>query len=124
MFVNARKFSEAADVLKNSTEPIARFLLAKAYEGQNKNEMAISTLKEIVPYGRVFPEIYYRLGMLFGRTGAEAKGYDYLGRFYVETGNFALAKTNLEKAISRYGINSPEAKEALQILDSIEKEKK
>jgi predicted Zn-dependent protease len=121
MFINARKFPEAVDVLKASTEPVARFLLAKAYEGQIKNEMAISALKEIVSYGSVFPEIYYRLGMLYGRTGEEAKGYDYLGRFYVETGKFALAKTNLEKAVSRYGINSPEAKEVLQILDGIKK---
>jgi predicted Zn-dependent protease len=124
MFVNARKFSEAVDVLKTGTEPVAQFLLAKAYEGQSKNEMAISTLKEIVSYGSVFPEIYYRLGMLYGRIGAEAKGYDYLGRFYVETGKFALAKTNLEKAVSRYGINSPEAKEAMQLLDSIKNAKK
>ncbi len=123
MFINARKFSEAVDVLKPGTEPVARFLLAKAYEGQGKNEPAISTLKEIISYGSVFPEIYYRLGMLYGRTGEEAKGYDYLGRFYVETGRLALAKTNLEKAVSRYGINSPEAKEALQLLDSIKKEK-
>ena len=121
MFVNARKFPEAVDVLKTATEPVARFLLARAYEGQNKNEMAISTLKEIVSHGSVFPEIYYRLGMLYGRTGEEAKGYDYLGRFYVETGKFALGKTNLEKAVSRYGINTPEAKEVLQIIESIKK---
>jgi beta-barrel assembly-enhancing protease len=124
MLINTRKFPEAVDVLKTGTEPVALFLLAKAYEGQSKNEMAISTLKGLLSYGSVFPEIYYRLGMLYGRTGAEAKGYDYLGRFYVETGKFPLAKTNLEKAVSRYGINSPEAKEVLQILDSIKNEKK
>jgi predicted Zn-dependent protease len=121
MFINARKFPEAVDVLRVGTEPVARFLLARAYEGQGKNEMALSTLKELLSYGSVFPEIYYRLGMLYGKMGAEAKGYDYLGRFYMETGKFALAKTNLEKAVSRYGINSPEAKEVLQILDSIKK---
>ena len=124
IFINARKFSEAVDVLKNNTDPVARFLLAKAYEGQGKNETAISTLKELLSYGSVFPEIYYRLGMLYGRTGEEAKGYDYLGRFYVETGRFLLAKTNLEKAVSRYGINSRETKEIMQILDSIKNEKK
>ena len=121
MLINARKFPEAVDVLKTGTDPVARFFLAKAYEGQGKNEMALSTFQDILPYGSVFPEIYYRLGMLYGRTGAEAKGYDYLGRFYIETGKFALAKTNLEKAASRYGINSPEAKEALHLLDSIKK---
>ncbi len=119
--INARKFPEAVDVLKNRTDPVALFLLSKAYEGQSKHEMALSTLKKIISYGNVFPEIYYRLGMLYGRTGEEAKGYDYLGRFYVETGKFPLARTNLEKAISRYGINSPEAKEAMQILDGIKK---
>lgn len=124
IFINARKFPEAVDVLKNNTDPVARFLLAKAYEGQGKNETAISTLKELLSYGSVFPEIYYRLGMLYGRTGEEAKGYDYLGRFYVETGRFLLAKTNLEKAVSRYGINSRETKEIMQILDSIKNEKK
>jgi predicted Zn-dependent protease len=123
MFIDAQKFPEAVDVLKTGTEPVARFLLAKAYEGQGKNETAISTLKGLLSYGSIFPEIYYRLGMLYGRTGEEARGYDYLGRFYVETGKLALAKTNLEKAVSRYGINSPEAKEVLQILDSIKKDK-
>ena len=48
MFINARKFPEAVDVLKNGTDPVARFLLAKAYEGQGKNEMALSTFKEIL----------------------------------------------------------------------------
>jgi beta-barrel assembly-enhancing protease len=124
MYANARKFSEAVDVLKNSTDPVSLFLIAKAYEGQGKHEMALSSLTKIVSYGSVFPEIYYRLGMLYGRTGEEAKGYDYLGRFYVETGKLSLAKTNLEKAVSRYGINAPEAKEAMEILDSIKNEKK
>jgi predicted Zn-dependent protease len=119
MFINARKFSEAVDTLKNDTDPVARFLLARAYESQNKYGPALSTLKEILPIGTVFPEIYYRLGMLFGRTGQQAKGHEYLGRFYMETGKFSLARTNLEKAVSLYGINSPEAKAVLQILDGI-----
>jgi predicted Zn-dependent protease len=121
MFINARKFAEAVDILKNNTNPVARFLLAKAYEGLSRNELALSGLKGLLTYGKSFPEIYYRLGMLYGKTGEEARGYDYLGRFYVETGKFALARTNLEKAVSRYGINSPEAKETMQILDSIKK---
>jgi len=124
MLINARRFSEAVDSLKNDTGPVARFLLARAYESQNKYEPALSVLKEILPFGTVFPEIYYRLGMLYGRTGQQAKGYEYLGRFYIETGKFPLARTNLEKAASLYGINSPEAKVVLQILDSIKDNKK
>jgi len=124
MLINARRFTDAVDVLKNDTDPVARFLLARAYEGQNKYEPALSTLREILPLGTVFPEIYYRLGMLYGRTGQQAKGHEYLGRFYIETGKFPLARTNLEKAASLYGINSSEAKAVLQLLDGIKDNKK
>ncbi|MBA4389563.1 MAG: hypothetical protein C0399_01325 [Syntrophus sp. (in: bacteria)] len=124
MFVNARKFQDAIDILKDNRDPIARFLLAKGYDGLGKTEMAVAAFKELLFYGNSFPEVYYRLGMLFGRTGEEAKGYDYLGRFYLETGKFSLAKTNLEKAVSRYGINSPEAREAMRLLDSLKEGRK
>ena len=119
ILINARKYSEAAGILKDRKDLPGRFLLAKALEGEGKNDMALSTFMGLVSYGNILPEIYYRLGMLYGRTGSEANGYYYLGRHYYETGKFPLAKTNLEKAASRYGINSPEAKEALRILDDI-----
>ncbi|HEX2966269.1 MAG TPA: M48 family metalloprotease [Syntrophorhabdaceae bacterium] len=124
MLINARKFSEAIDILKGQTDPVARFLVGKAFEGQGKQDSAISAFIDLVSYGNLLPEIYYRLGMLYGKSGSEAKGYDYLGRYYFETGKFPLAKTNLEKAVSRYGINSSESKEALRILDVMKAEKK
>lgn len=124
MLVNARKFQDAIEVLKDNSDPIARFILAKAYDGLEKNIMAVAAFKELLFYGKSFPEVYYRLGMLFGRTGEEAKGYDYLGRFYLETGKFSLAKTNLEKAVSRYGLNTPEAREAMRLLDSLKEDRK
>ena len=121
MLINARKFQEAVDVLKNGTDPIERFFLAKAYDGLGRNDAAISCLRGLASYGGIFPEIYYRLGMLYGRIGQEARGYEYLGRYYLGTGNFAFARTNLEKAVSRYGINSPEAREVMQLLSDIKK---
>ncbi len=124
MLINARRFSEAVDMLKNQNDPVARFLFGKALEGQGKHEAAISVFVDLAVYGNVLPEIYYRLGMLSGKSGFEGKGYDYLGRYYFETGKFALAKTNLEKAVSRYGINSSESKEALRLLDTMKAEKK
>ena len=122
MLINARKFQDAIEILKDNRDPIAVFLLAKAYDGLGKTEMAIATFKGLLFYGSSFPEVYYRLGMLFGRIGEEARGYDYLGRFYLETGKFALAKINLEKAISRYGINSSEGREAMRLLDSFKED--
>ncbi|HVN96262.1 MAG TPA: M48 family metalloprotease [Syntrophorhabdaceae bacterium] len=121
MLVNARKFREAVEVLKNGTDPIEHFFLAKAYDGLGINDAAISSLKGLTTYGTIFPEIYYRLGMLYGRTGQEAHGYEYLGRYYLATGNLSLARTNLEKAVSRYGINSPEAGELMKLLAEIKR---
>lgn len=121
MLVYARKWKEAEEALEAQKEPIPSFLLAKAYEGNGKTEMAVSTLRNLVPYGPAFPEIYYKLGMLSGRTGKEAEGYEYLGKYYLETGKHDLAKTNLEKAVSRYGINSKEAQELLKLLDGMKK---
>ena len=45
--------------------------------------------------------------MTLGRQGEEGAGYEYLGRYYLETGRDAAARTNLEKAVSKYGINAP-----------------
>ncbi len=121
ILVNVRRFGDAVNVLKGSTSPISRFFLARAYEGNGDRQTAIDVLKELLQYGDVYPEIYYRYGMLLGRASQEAKGYEYLGRFYLQTGREDLARNNLEKAIAKYGINSSEAQEALRLLSTIKK---
>ncbi|MGD0228755.1 MAG: M48 family metalloprotease [Syntrophorhabdales bacterium] len=124
--VTGHRFSEAIAVLENETHPVARYYLAKAYEGQGDLATAGGILGELAPYGDTFPDVYQRMGMVFGRQGNEAGGYEYLGRYYFETGRFPAAKVNLEKAISKYGMNSGEAQEILKLLDRMkpEKEKK
>jgi predicted Zn-dependent protease len=122
MLVDAHRFKEAAVVLKDETYPASRFYLAKAYEGAGDRDMAIDVLGQILRYGNVYPEVYYRYGMLLGRKGQEARGHEYLGRFYLETGRLDIARTHFEKAISRYGINSREAADLLKILDGMKGE--
>jgi predicted Zn-dependent protease len=124
--VAGRRFKEAVAVLGAEDHPVARYFLAKAYEGQGNLAAAGQILKELTPYAGTFPEVYQRMGMVLGRQGNEAGGYEYLGRYYLETGRYKPAKVNLEKAVSKYGINSPEAEEILKILDTIkpDKEKK
>lgn len=119
--VNGRQFANAVEVLKYQQDPISKMFLAKAYDGQGNIEMAAKTYRDLLPYGSVFPEIYYRLGMLTGRMGLEGIGHEYLGRYYLEIGRYDLAKTNIEKAINKYGINSREAQDLLKILDQIKK---
>ncbi len=121
VLVSARKFPEAIRDLREETAPWARFILAKAYEGSGNADMAVETLLELVSYGSILPEIYYRLGMLMGRAGRDAQGHEYLGRYYFELGRLKTAQLNLEKAISRYGINSPEASRLIPLVDEIKK---
>ncbi|MCX5811784.1 MAG: M48 family metalloprotease [Proteobacteria bacterium] len=119
ILVNARQYEDAIGVLRDETSPISRFFLAKAYEGYGDRGMALSLFGELLQYGRIYPEIYHRYGMLLGRSGSQAKGYEYLGRYYLEIGKQQLARSNLEKAITKYGINSQEAKDILKLLGTI-----
>jgi beta-barrel assembly-enhancing protease len=119
MLVNAQRYDEAVSLLRDDPTSVGQYFLARAYEGQGRGEEAIDVLTGLTPYAPAFPEIYRRLGLLAGRTGQEAKGFEYLGRYYVEIGRYDAAKTNLEKAVSKYGINSPKGQELVAILDRI-----
>ncbi len=117
--VNNNRYKEAVEVLSTQTHPIAHFYLAKAYEGQGNFLMAGQIYKELIPYASTYPEAYLRMGMAFGRQGDEGAGYEYLGRYYLETGRDGAAKKNLEKAVSKYGINAQESEELLKLLDVV-----
>jgi len=123
-YVNSNRYNEAVEVLSGQTHPIARFYLAKAYEGQGNLAMAGQIYRELIPYASGYPEIYQRIAMASGRQGDEGGGYEYLGRYYLETGKDVPAKINLEKAIAKYGINAPESEELLMLLDTIPGQKK
>jgi beta-barrel assembly-enhancing protease len=123
-YVNSNRYNEAVEVLSGQSHPIGRFYLAKGYEGQGNLAMAGQIYKELIPYASTYPEIYQRIGMACGRQGDEGGGYEYLGRYYLETGKDVPAKINLEKAIAKYGINAPESEELLMLLDTIPGQKK
>lgn len=119
LLTKARRFDEAIAMLEGETHPIGRFLAAKAYEGKGDLASASRALREITEYGDAFPEIHQRLGMLYGRQGNQGGGYEYLGRYHLEMGREEAARINLEKAVSIYGMNSPEAENVLKLLDGM-----
>ncbi len=121
ILINARRFADAVEVLKNDTFPVSRYFLAKALEGKGDRTGATAVFGEILQYGEAFPDIYYRYGMLSGRTGDEARGYAYLGRYYLQLGKQDVARHNFEKAIAKYGINSKEGQELLKLFETKKK---
>ncbi len=125
ILISANRFPEAVDKLKDVHENIGRYYLARAYEGMGRTDLAVAAYNGLTQYAPIYPDIYYRLGMILGRTGDEGAGHMYLGYYYLSKGNYMLAKTNIEKAISRYGINSRQGADLMRLLSSIEdKDKK
>lgn len=121
MLINARRFSEAIALLKNEMNPIARYFLGRAYEGNGDRELAVSTYKGLFRYADIYPELYKRAGMISGMMGNEGEGYEDLGRYYLINGNMDQARVSFEKAVNKYGINSARAKEVMKILDKLPK---
>ncbi len=124
ILVQGQKFGEAIQLLKDEHDPIGRFFLARAYEGSGDFARSIAALEALLPFARTYPEIYQRLGMSMGRLGNQAGGYENLGRYYLETGKEAQAKTYLEKAIALYGINSTKGEELLKLLGGLKKKER
>jgi beta-barrel assembly-enhancing protease len=121
--VNGQRFSDAITILSKQTTPLERFLLSKAYEGSGALARSSEVLSGLLPQAKAFPEIYQHYGLTLGRQGNQAGGYEYLGRYFNEIGREEAARINLEKAVAKYGINSPESKELLELLGQIKKEK-
>lgn len=121
LLINGQRYTEAIGTLKKQPTALERFLLSKAYEGSGALAQSSAVLSGLIPKAKSYPEIYQRYGMTLGRQGNEAGGHEYLGRYYYEVGRDEAAKTNLEKAVAKYGINNPESKELLVLLEQIKK---
>ena len=119
MLVNARRYREAVDLLKNESNPIARYFLARAYEGEGDRPRALRTYGELLGYANNYPELYNRIGMISGVMGNEGDGYKFLGSYYLVLGNVEQARVSFEKAVNRYGINSKSGQEVMKMLDKM-----
>ena len=117
IFVRGQRFKEAVEVLRNETDPIARYFLASALEGNGDLSGAAEVMKGLLSYKENLPSIYQKYGMIVGRLGYEALGYEYLGKYYMEIGRPAAARVYFEKAAAKYGRNTEEGNEMQILLD-------
>ncbi len=117
IYVRTQRFKEAITVLRPQTDPIAAYFLASALEGSGDLIGAAETLKNLFPYKDNLPIIYQKYGMIVGRLGYDALGYEYLGRYYLEIGRPQVARNYLEKSAAKYGRNSQEGKEVQVLIE-------
>ncbi len=118
LYLNQR-YKEAIDLLNGEDSPYANYILARTFEEIGELKRAVEYYGKILKYGDSFPEIFLKAGMVYGRLGEEARGFEYLGRYYLSLGQEVEARSYFEKAVSKYGPNSEEAKELIKILKTI-----
>lgn len=115
-----RMYKEAIEVLKNEGSPYSKYLLARSFEDIGELNKASEIYSEIMALGASFPEIFLRSGMVFGRLGEKAKGFEYLGQYYLLLGRYEEARMYFEKAIIEYGPQTEEAKKIRTILKTLQ----
>lgn len=118
---HAKDYRKAIALLENCNFSFSKFILGRSYEELGDLERAKIYYEQIEDYAEVFPEIYYRLSMIYGRMNREAKGFEYLGRFHLANGRELEAKNFFNRAISLYGKDSKEAEEIRKIIRGLER---
>ena len=116
LLVRGQRFKEAIEVLRSGSDPVSLYFFALALEGGGEGPQAAEILRELLPYKETFPAIYQKYGMVVGRLGNEGRGFEYLGRYYMEIGRQDAARMYLEKAIAKYGPNTPEGRQVQALL--------
>jgi beta-barrel assembly-enhancing protease len=119
ILIRGQSFKEAIEALRDGSDPISLYFLALALEGGGEAPQAAEVLRGLLPYKDTFPAIYQKYGMVVGRLGNEGRGFEYLGRYYIEIGRKDAARIYLEKAIAKYGRNTAEGKEAQVLLAEV-----
>lgn len=116
-----KDYRAAIEHLERSDFSFAKYILARSYEEIGDLDRARLYYEELKEYGEIFPDIYYRLSMIYGREKNEARGFEYLGRFHLACGRESEAKNFFRRALSLYGKESREAQEIKRILTDLEK---
>jgi predicted Zn-dependent protease len=119
VLVRGQKFREAVEVLRDKPDPISRYLLALALEGSGALSQAAEVLKGLLPDKETFPLVYQKYGMVVGRLGFEGLGFEYLGRYYLEIGRQEAARQNFQKALAKYGRDTPEGRQLQADLEEL-----
>lgn len=119
ILVRGQRFAEAAEALRVGTDPISQYYYAMALEGRGDMQGAAAVLKGLLALYPGFPWVLQKYAMVVGRLGNEGLGFEYLGRYHMETGNDQAARLYLQKAQEAYGRNSEEGRRIRQLLDEM-----
>jgi tetratricopeptide (TPR) repeat protein len=103
--------TEAIRVLQRAMEINSRdrgtlFLLAMSYQNLDANDKAIPIFERLSVLKPVSLEVYYQLGVSYGRSNQLGRAHYNFGIYYLKIGNLKEAKFHFTKA-SGYGKNDP-----------------
>ena len=96
------------EVLKQDDEnSTALFLSALSYENMEQYQKAIEIYERLASFRPVKKEIYYHLGLSYGRENKLANAHYNFGRYFQKQGQFKKAMFHFQKAIKLSKNNLP-----------------
>ena len=101
----AVKILEKALKIDNTNRAV-NYLLAVSYQNQEEYKKAIRLYERLAAAGIVKNEVYYNLGMSYGRTGILGWAHYNFGIYFGRTGHMDKARFHFEKAKEEAGNDS------------------
>jgi len=121
-FPQAQKYLEEASRL-NPKDGMAYLYLGLVHFEQNAAQpslLAFLRAKELLPD---YPEIYYHLGRAYGKVGQLGPAYQNFGQYHKAVGDWRIAISHFQKALSHYDEKSPERRAIQKEINDLESPK-
>ena len=125
LYLDAGKLDQALLLLRkaykrDATDMYAAFRLAQALEKKGKMSAAQHLYREVEKVMPEYSQLYYALGRLKAKQGAQGVSEFYLAKYYLYEGRMKFAKQYLKRAGRDKSIPPAMRDEAQSILDRLE----
>lgn len=94
-------------------DPSALFLLAVSYENLEQYQRSIDLLERLASFQPVKKEVYYHLGICYGRQNRLALAHYHFGLYFKKTGEVEKARFHFKKA-EELAEGNPELKKKIE----------
>ena len=122
-FSEAQRYLEEASRL-SPQDGITYLYLGRVYFEQKSYQpslLAFLRARDLLPE---YPEVYYHLGRAYGGVGNLASAYHNFGYYYKALGDFRIAISHFQKAMTYYDEKSPEWRALQKEINDLEPPRK